>query len=373
MKTSHWLFWIIICFVFSSIGLASEPDRVILDKTDDAVDAGAIIKRKQGFLAVPIPISDPTVGTGLGAVALYLHPQRGDDTISPGATSALFGMYTDTDSWAVGLAHSDYWSENKYRFTGVLGYGEFNLKYYGIGDNPILAEKPIEYNFKALVFIPKFQFRLFDSRWYVGARYFYLNTFSTFKFSNINPGFPDLDRRTKTAALGLVTSYDTRDSNYYTTRGNWFEFVASKYGDYVGGDFEYSKYTTFFNYYYPIFQNLVLVGRIGGGLAEGHVPFFDLPTLNMRGFSIGRYRDNVAVSAHFEGRWRFYKRWGAVAFVEAGRIADKISNLPHRSTIVSKGFGLRWLAAKAQGINIGIDIAFGPEDTEYYIQIGEAF
>ena len=61
MKTSHWLFWIIICFVFSSIGLASEPDRVILDKTDDAVDAGAIIKRKQGFLAVPIPISDPTV------------------------------------------------------------------------------------------------------------------------------------------------------------------------------------------------------------------------------------------------------------------------------------------------------------------------
>ncbi|MDX2496621.1 MAG: hypothetical protein QNL11_01815 [Desulfobacterales bacterium] len=36
MKTSHWLFWIIICFVFSSVGLASEPDRVILDKTDDA-------------------------------------------------------------------------------------------------------------------------------------------------------------------------------------------------------------------------------------------------------------------------------------------------------------------------------------------------
>ncbi|MBW1825617.1 MAG: hypothetical protein JRF45_00775 [Deltaproteobacteria bacterium] len=41
MKTSHWLFWIIICFVFSSVGLASEPDRVILDKTDDAADAGA--------------------------------------------------------------------------------------------------------------------------------------------------------------------------------------------------------------------------------------------------------------------------------------------------------------------------------------------
>ena len=40
-----------------------------------------------------------------------------------------------------GIFHDDYWANDRYRFTGMLGYGKLNLKYYGVGDNPILSKQ----------------------------------------------------------------------------------------------------------------------------------------------------------------------------------------------------------------------------------------
>jgi len=364
---------VISLFVFPITGFASEVDQEIIDKKDDVVDAVTVTKRKQGFLAVPIPISDPTVGTGLGAVALYMHPQRGDDTVSKTATTGVFGMYTNTESWLVGIGHDDYWAEDRFRFTGALAYGEFNLKYYGVGDQPVLEENPLDYNFETLAFIPKFQVRLLDSNWYMGARYYYLDSDITFKTSNLHPGLPDISATTTTAGLGLVTSYDTRDSNYYPTKGIWFEIIGTNYGEHFGGDFEYNKVTSFISYYYSVLKNVVLAGTLDGKFSDGDVPFYDLPNLSMRGFSSGRYIDNNSLVGKFEARWNVYKRWGLIGFLEGGRVADEISNLGKSSTIVTSGFGVRFKAAKEQGLNVGVDVAFGPESTEIYIQIGEAF
>ena len=131
-------------------------------------------------MPVPIPISNPTIGTGLAVAELYLHPQRQDAPISPTSISGLMGMYTDTENWMVGAFHEGFYSEDSYRGRGLLGYGELNLKFYGIGNDSILRDRPVEYGAKATFFSPRLLFRLPVKNWFLGARYLYLEIDNTF-------------------------------------------------------------------------------------------------------------------------------------------------------------------------------------------------
>jgi len=200
----------------------------------------AEVTPKGAWVPVPIPIVNPTIGAGLQAVLLYLHPKKTGDTKSPNATSGLVGMYTDTQSWFTGVFHDNYWSNDKYRFTGFLGYGEFNLKYYGIGDNPILGNNPIDYEFIGLALMPQFQVRIPKTEhWFGGASYLFVNSETLFKTSQLNPNLPDILGRIRTAGLGLLTTYDNRDDNYYPSKGQYFQAKWMNYGETWGGDYQY--------------------------------------------------------------------------------------------------------------------------------------
>lgn len=40
---------------------------------------------------------------------------------------------------------------------------------------------------------------------------------------------------------------------------------------------------------------------------------------------------------------------------------------------MNKGFGFRYLMARALGLYTGLDFAWGPEDFAFYIQVGNAW
>ena len=42
-------------------------------------------------------------------------------------------------------------------------------------------------------------------------------------------------------------------------------------------------------------------------------------------------------------------------------------------TIVTGGFGVRYEIARKYGIHMGIDLAFAPDNTAVYIQVGSAW
>lgn len=115
-----------------------------------------------------------------------------------------------------------------------------------------------------------------------------------------------------------MASYDTRDNNYFPSRGIWFETIGTRYGEYVGGDFEYTKLTSFISSYYPVTEKVIIAGKLEGKFSDGDTLFYDLPNLSMRGFSQGRYIDNHTFATFLEARWKFYKRWSAIGFLEAG-------------------------------------------------------
>ena len=83
--------------------IAASEDRSveIIEDAQDAVEA-----RGQEGQWVPIPVANPTLGTGIQAVLMYLHPKKAEDI--PNTTSGIAAMYTSTDSWFVG-AFSKYY------------------------------------------------------------------------------------------------------------------------------------------------------------------------------------------------------------------------------------------------------------------------
>jgi hypothetical protein len=52
---------------------------------------------------------------------------------------------------------------------------------------------------------------------------------------------------------------------------------------------------------------------------------------------------------------------------------NSAEELSFDSAQVSKGFGFRYLIARLYGLRVGIDVARGPEDWAFYIQVGNAW
>lgn len=135
------------------------------------------VSRKGNIVPVPIPVSNPTLGTGLQAALLYMHPEDETAPEAPNATSGLAGMYTNTESWFAGAFHDGSLLNDKIQLSGVIGYGRLNLKFYGIGDMPILKDHPLKYGLESFVISPKVLFRLFDGKkWFAGINYLFLSS-----------------------------------------------------------------------------------------------------------------------------------------------------------------------------------------------------
>lgn len=342
------------------------------ENIQEAADVGSSL-RKAGFVPVPLPIADPTVGTGLGVVGLYMHPQREHDTVSPTTVSGLAGFYTDTDSWMVGGFHDHAWAQDRYRARGVLGYGEFNLQFFGIGEDSILANHPLDYGLDFLAFVPRFLVRAWDSKWFLGGEYFLLDTNTHFDFSQFLPPLPSIDVRSRIAALGFVADHDTRNEKFFPSKGHFFEGVLSRYDEAVGSDFEYNKTKLEYNSYHSLSDTFVLAWQMKANFSDGRVPFYDLPYLDLRGFPRGRFTDELAASTQVEGRWMFRQRWGAVVFLGTGKVAPSFDEFDNARFIPSYGFGGRYVVKPDQKLNIGLDFGFSDGESAYYIQIGEEF
>jgi hypothetical protein len=94
----------------------------------------------------------------------------------------------------------------------------------------------------------------------------------------------------------------------------------------------------------------------------------------MRGIPYFRYQDENVALAEAELRWNATPRWALVGFLGAGRAwGTGGTSFGDSGTVVAKGVGLRYLIARQLGIYMGADVARGPEETAFYIQVGSAW
>ena len=75
-----------------------------------------------------------------------------------------------------------------------------------------------------------------------------------------------------------------------------------------------------------------------------------------------------------ELRVQFAPRWGGVVFAGVGQVAPGFSDMNSDNLLPAGGFGIRWMAAPENKVNIRADLAWGKGgDALFYLSIGEAF
>ena len=349
----------------------SDTQKVDAGMSDELVTT-VVEGTKGSFAFIPIPISNPTIGTGLGAVAMYMHPKAAGDKSAPTSSTGVFGMYTSTESWAAGVFHDGYYRQDRIRFKMPVGHGSINLKFYGIGSESPLRNNPISYNAKGTFTMPRLLFRLPANHWFLGGQYRFLNINIATDLGGRLPISPGTGIETQTSGLGAVTVYDSRNSNYWPTEGSWLDGAFTLYSEAIGGDYDYQKLILKWAQYFPLSDKWLAVYRLDGQLINDDAPFWDLSQITLRGYAADQYLDKTAITAQAEVRWNFYKRWTAVAFGGLARVADTIWDINNSKTLPAGGGGIHFMLKEAEKLSIGIDVAKGEgESVTVYFQIGD--
>lgn len=355
------------------------------DPEDGMFDVSHWLAEKKGFFPVPILVTEPAIGYGLGAALVFLHdplagrvpdgetfdPQSKDDEgkLIPPSVSALFGMYTENDTWMAGGAHLGVWKNDTIRYTGALATGSININFYR---NVLGQDITINSNIEPNILYQGLKFRLSNSRFFAGVNYLLLDTNNEISLSFIDPGFKNSSRD---AAVILTLDYDSRNTIFTPSSGISASVEASLFREMVGSDTEFEKYKAKIYYFTPVADDFVLGLRGDMQTIRGDeidIPFYQYPFVSLRGIPVMRYQGETVGVAEAELGWNFTTRWSVLGFGGAGR-ATSVGAKDSVTTVYSKGLGLRYFIARRFGAHVGFDIARGPEDTAFYIQFGHAW
>jgi len=359
----------------SSFGAAEQGEEAV-EKLSEQTEAAAEALGEKRFFVMPIPISNPTIGTGLGVSTMYLF-QAGKN--APPSSLMLGGFWADSNSWAGGAGGKVYFKDDTYRLSGWVGFFDANLKFYGIGNDAGDRGRSIEINQTGPFFVPRLARRVVD-KLYLGAQFRYLSV--TTAFPNLPDWLPGNILRDgikiKSSGLGIVLEYDARDNEFNPGSGSYLDLTTNFAREEIGSDRNYSQYEAGYNYYGNLAEGKVLAWRATGCFNSGNTPLYDLCMFGgeydgIRGYVGGQYRDKVSLTTQLEYRWKLHKKWGMVAFAGMGQVAPSLSEMTTGNILPSYGVGIRFTASEKERINLGIDYARGSDSDAWYFRIAEAF
>ncbi len=325
------------------------------------------------FLVLPIIITEPAIGEGLGAVFAYFHADHHESerrigsaqTVNrldakqhpPPTATGVFYARTNNETEAFGIGHTRSIKNDTWRLTAAVAEADVNATYY-------FADIPVGFSIEGGVGIAKLKRRLSTSNFFVGVSAQALNGDANFK---VNLGIPDFEFTDVGAAL--TVSYDSRDDTMMPAEGTLIDLAYWSYGDYVGGDFDYTSATLKINSFNTLGENFVLGLRFEGSAANGDIPFYAQPFVSLRGIPALRYTGKTAAVVETELRYQFGKRWGVLAFGGLGETTPFNDFNQTEDDIWGYGVGFRYLALPKQNAWVGLDLARGPEDDAFYIQL----
>ena len=329
----------------------------------------------EDMVVAPIPISNPTIGTGLAVVVMPFYKLGADSPLSN--TAVALGV-TSSGSWGVGASQSTRVRGDEVRLDGFLGYIDLRYRFYGAGASAGSSGVSVPIVQKAAIFAPELLLQVTRGA-FLGLRYRGLRVETALDTPFAPPEIAALlgnSITVVTSGLGPKATLDTRDHEMSPSSGALVELRTNFADEAFGSDFSYQTYELGANYY----------RRAGPGVLalRGYVcqvsdraPLFDLclygSNSDLRGYEAGRYRDRAMFAAQAEYRFPLAGRFGAVAFLGTGKVARSFGDMNDEPTLPSVGLGLRWLAAQSARVNLSVDVARGRDATSLYVYVKESF
>lgn len=362
-----------VVLVTSLTGVASAEGK-FTDAEDGKFDLSDMLLSHRGVLPVPTIVTEPAVGYGLGLGLLYFTmpkhdpdaPQSEVKSAAPPNITGVGGFATGTHSWGVGLMHFHTWDDDRIRYLGIVGKINLHLNYYGSEGGSHA------YQLSGVAVVQQVLFRLGNSPWYVGPRYTFLDSNTRFDATLPN-GLVSFKNEQRVAKGGVVIDYDTRDIFFFPGKGTYAELEAEIARGGLGSSSNFQMETAKGYHWIPLASSWVLGLRADTGFSQGDIPFFAQPYVSLRGVSDAKYQDRNQLTGEVELRWNLAPRWYVLGFGGAGKAYGNLHSLSDAPTAYGFGTGFRYLIARKLGLTMGIDIARGPGQNAFYVQVGSAW
>jgi hypothetical protein len=337
-------------------------------------DQTALKFQKGDIVVVPIPISNPTLDTGLVVGGAYFYAQTEEQKKEqPASVTGLGGMYTSNDSKALVAFQQNYWRNDRWRFTGAIGAADIRLSLISPEDTG--TGESVDWRIRGGFLFARLSRRL-GGDWYGGGLLRVIDTEQSIEFGTDPDALPlqfDTAPKVRAAGLGATIEYDSRDMPTNPYKGRYFKAEGVFNEEAIGSDQTYQTYTLGFKSYHAITDSFVVAWEIQGCQKGGTAPLWDACRIPLRGFSAFDYLGTASASGQVEARWRFYKRWGLVAFGGSGWAGSSFSASGEDETIPSYGAGVRFEVLPAKRINMRLDFARSDDSDAVYFSVGEAF
>jgi len=340
------------------------------------------------FRAMPTVSSNPTAGTGVGAVGMLIY--KVDKDSSP-SQAILTGQYTNTKSYNLFAVNkmffgSDDWQSNT--VAGVL-YNNSSLDFSDL----IPSYSPIgtDAEFDVTIFMAAQQllYRV-KEHVYVGGQVFYVNqrfhadAFSLGALFLKAKGIEDSSR----VGFGATYSYDTRSKSekFYPKDAVWMNFMVNDFPASLGSSEHY--YNVLLNardYTKGFKDDDVVATQLFVQYSSEDTPDGALAALGsrsiLRGFVIGQYKARNMIALQSEYRYQITNTdfrlaaFAGYANLNGGSAGTDLGNRDEdNGHYYSGGVGVRYTIQEKQGIDYRVDFAAtNTNDYAIYANINQAF
>ena len=194
------------------------------------------------------------------------------------------------------------------------------------------------------------------------------------------------------AGVGAAVTYDSRDNDYYASRGVRVALSAMTFAELsseqaAGEEFTFTRYGLDASTYVTLGRpGRILAARLAAEMTtdagDRKTPFFALSDLggaeDLRSYDTGRFRDKDSILLNVEYRYPIWEAVlglkagaDAVLFADIGRVFPDLFTDTFKDYNVVYGFGLR--ARMTDGFVGRAEMAFGDEETRIIFQFDPIF
>ena len=357
---------------------ATNDGSLFFDPKDGWLDISGFLATKAGFLAVPMIMTEPTLGYGGGASVVFVGPRegRGAEGFKRPNITAAGGVATENGTRVLFAADLRHWLDDRLKTVAAVVGGRVRLDFYGLGHDRVLRGNPLEYQLKIAGLRIGGKYRIGKSYWWVGASYQFFTVAASFaqvldlpiiRRLNLGP------KRTRLSGPIVSIVYDSRDTIFTPSSGLFSETTLGTSWEALGGTSTYQTLAHVTLGYLPLSETVTLGlrGDLKRGL--GDPPFYVEPSIDMRGVPARRYQGKSVAQGEVEVRWQFWRRFSLVVFGGSGIAWADGTHFDRSESVHAGGIGFRYELARRFGLHYGMDVAYGPDGGTFYFQLGSAW
>lgn len=194
----------------------------------------------------------------------------------------------------------------------------------------------------------------------------------------INDGSNAEDRRKEnfgsTRSIGVSRIYDSRDNIYDPHEGKRNAYTMEYAG--LGGDFDFTKYSVDYRYYYRQGAENVIAVQFGAGYASGNMPLSQRFAMGgsetLRGYKDDQFKGNSMLKATVEYRLPIVKKVQGVVFVDSGYAWDKKTEDAFDLSKMQYSYGLGLRINSPLG-PVKLDYGYGKQGGRFHFSFGGQF